>query len=97
MSSEPFDSLAAIPLNEVPAHIPGRPSMATVWRWVLSGVRGPDGGKIKLRSYRVAGRRFVHPDAIRDFIRAWNNADDVPAEPAVDHQRVNRALEKLGC
>ena len=27
-----------IPLNQAPAHIPGRPHRATVWRWSLRGL-----------------------------------------------------------
>jgi hypothetical protein len=98
MSSDVFDPRDCLPLSEVGACFPKRPSPATLWRWVLSGVKGPNGERIKLQSIRIAGRRYVRRSAVAEFIRAWNaDADDVAEAPAVDHQRVNRALEKLGC
>ncbi|MDZ4689521.1 MAG: DUF1580 domain-containing protein [Planctomycetaceae bacterium] len=95
MPGEQFDAINAIPLNEVPAYVPGRPSVPTVWRWILSGVKGPNGERIELRSFKVAGKRFVNRDAVREFIAAWNA--DAPEPATADSERVNRALEKLGC
>lgn len=49
---------------------------ATIWRWILAGVRG-----VKLRSIRVGGRRFVLKSDWDDF-SASLNADLGIALPA---------------
>jgi len=51
-----------IPIAEAPQHIPGRPSLATVWRWVLTGTRAG-----KLESFLVGGRRFTSLESIQRF------------------------------
>lgn len=48
---------------------------ATVWRWLLHGVRGH-----KLRAVRVGGRRFITEADWRTFTTALNaDLNDVPA------------------
>ena len=66
------DLLNSFPVPEVPSMFPGRPAIQTVWRWIREGVPGPNGERIKLDSFKVAGRRFVTRDAIDDFVRASN-------------------------
>lgn len=66
------DLLNSFPVPEVPSMFPGRPAIQTVWRWIREGVPGPNGERIKLDSFKVAGRRFVTRDAIDEFIRASN-------------------------
>lgn len=71
------DLLNSFPVPEVPSMFPGRPAIQTVWRWIREGVPGPSGERIKLDSFKVAGRRFVTRDAIDEFVRASN---PVPAQ-----------------
>ena len=66
------DLLNSFPVPEVPSMFPGRPAIQTVWRWIRDGVPGPNGERIKLASFKVAGRRFVTRDAIDEFVRASN-------------------------
>ncbi|MFM9965345.1 MAG: DUF1580 domain-containing protein [Planctomycetaceae bacterium] len=48
---------------------------ATVWRWLLHGVRGH-----KLRAVRVGGRRFITEPDWRTFSTALNaDLNDAPA------------------
>ena len=68
------DLLNSFPVPEVPSMFPGRPAIQTVWRWIREGVPGPNGERLKLASFKVAGRRFVTRDAIDEFIRASNAA-----------------------
>lgn len=55
---------------------------ATIWRWLLHGVRGH-----KLRSVRVGGRRFVLDDDWQAFCAALN-AD--LSDATTDAQFLNR-------
>lgn len=68
------DLLNSFPVPEVPSMFPGRPAIQTVWRWIREGVPGPNGERIKLDSFKVAGRRFVTRDAIEAFVAASNAA-----------------------
>ncbi len=58
-----------IPIAEAPKHIPGRPSLATVWRWVLNGTRAG-----KLESFLVGGRRFTTLESIKRFAQQSTSA-----------------------
>ena len=51
-----------VSIAEAVRYIPGRPSLATVWRWVLSGTRAG-----KLDSILIGGRRFTSVEAIQRF------------------------------
>lgn len=66
-----IDLSAETPLSiaEAAAIIPGSPSLASVWRWVLKGVRGN-----QLESLMIAGRRFTTHEAIDRFIARSNGA-----------------------
>lgn len=50
-------------LREAAEHLPGRPHVSTVWRWVLRGVRGT-----KLTTVVRGGRRFTSQEALVQFI-----------------------------
>ena len=58
--------------------------VATVWRWVLRGVRGR-----KLPSVMIGGRRYVARKALATFLDAQN----VPSDKISDdfHQRAQNA------
>ncbi|HUQ69063.1 MAG TPA: DUF1580 domain-containing protein [Planctomycetaceae bacterium] len=53
-----------IRIEDAAAHIPSRPSRASVWRWILRGVRGR-----QLESTMVGGRRFTSREAIERFLQ----------------------------
>ena len=73
-------------------------------RWILSGVRGPDGHCVKLEAARLAGRWVTTPGAIRRFVAAQTphrGAEAAPAaRPPGRRQRASEAaaleLEKAG-
>ena len=52
-----------IPIYEARSEFPQKPSTATLWRWMLKGVRGA-----KLDSIRIGGRRFTSKEACLRFI-----------------------------
>ena len=87
-----------VSIAEAPQHIPGRPSLATVWRWVLNGTRAG-----KLESFRVGGRRFTSLESIQRFAEQSTAAADGDATPArTSRQRerevaaAERACERAG-
>ena len=74
-----------------------RLSLATLHRWRLNGVRG-----VKLETVLIGGLRYTSREAISRFIAA-QNADDVPAAPAItptqrrrQAQAAQRALQEAG-
>ena len=79
---------------------PGRPSVQTVTRWMLTGIKGPDGQMLKLQSFKAGGRRYITREAAAEFIAA-SNEDAPPRRSATDAARqsaeASRALEALGC
>ena len=93
-----------IPVTELPEHFPrlrGRKiSKATAWRYVLDGVLDANGTRVRLRSFKAGGRRFVLPEAIGEFIAALNSESAIApsaAESARRNSEVSRALDALGC
>jgi len=44
-----------------------RVNFATVWRWVLKGVRGFDGSRVHLEAVRVGGRWLTSQEALERF------------------------------
>jgi hypothetical protein len=81
-----YSSEHVIPVNDVPKHVPGRPSLRTVWRWTEKGARGA-----KLETLLVGGRRVTSLEAIRRFLTAINS----PKTPSVSQSaRRQRAIEQ---
>lgn len=75
-----------IPIHKAAARIPGRPSLATVWRWVLKGCNG-----IRLDSVMIGGRRFVTVEQIERFIAESTAAANRQATPVVRTPRQRAA------
>src|SRR5215475_7291075 len=82
-----------------------RVTLSCLLRWVLEGVKGPDGKRIKLEAARMAGRWITTPGAIRRFVeRQTPQLDGEHAPPASRSpgkrqrasERAAKALEKLG-
>jgi hypothetical protein len=65
--------------------VPGRPHVATVWRWATHGVRG-----IRLQSWSIGGRRFTTTAALEEFLRALNSPErSAPAPIPQEAPRVS--------
>ncbi len=78
-----------IPIAEAPQHIPGRPSLATVWRWVLSGTRAG-----KLESFLVGGRRFTSLESIERFAQKSTAAADSDAPASLTSRQREREISR---
>ena len=77
-----------IPIAEAPHHIPGRPSLATVWRWVLNGTRAG-----KLESVLIGGRRFTSLKSIQRFAEQCTAAADGEPAPTRTTARRKRDID----
>jgi len=60
-----------VPINAAPMHVPTRPHVATVWRWIQRGVRG-----VKLDTVLIGGKRYTSTEAIARFIGGTTAASD---------------------
>ncbi len=76
-----------VSISEAPRHVPGRPSVQTLWRWVLSGTRAG-----KLESCLIGGRRFTSVEAIQRFAEQSTAAADTPS--ARTSRQRERAIEQ---
>jgi hypothetical protein len=88
-----------ITLNEAARIAPGRPHMATVYRWCFEGCRG-----VRLEYERVGRRIYTSQEALRRFIERMTALDDErrvedePVKPRKPRQReaaVSRADRDL--
>lgn len=66
--------------------LPGHPSICTLWRWRLRGVRG-----VKLETLAIGGRRYTSAEALERFIERTTAAADGP--PSVFTILTNRQRE----
>lgn len=85
-------------IPQAAAQFPTRPSVATVWRWILNGVKGPEGQLIVLHAQRLGRRRFVTREAIDRFVAAFNESAQQRSEANLHQAReAARALQSIGC
>lgn len=66
---------------------------ATLWRWATRGVRLPDGRRLKLETFKLAGRFLTSEQAIERFVRAQN--DEPPASPVPESKPTSKSGKKL--
>jgi Protein of unknown function (DUF1580) len=63
--------------------LPGRPNVATLWRWRTVGCRG-----VKLETVLVGGKRFTSREALQRFVDATTAAGDgTESKPRTNRQR----------
>lgn len=86
----------AITLAQAVDYVPGRPHVATLWRWATRGVRG-----VVLETAIVGGRRMTTPAMIEAHLRRLNEggpiSDEIDdADVARRGMAASQALEALG-
>ncbi len=94
-----IDSETIVPLFEIGKHCPGprKPSRATVFRWVLDGLKidGTD-QRVKLSSVKLNGIRCTSLEGLGRFLRAVNGQTAVPAiTPAQRRKQAETANSQL--
>jgi hypothetical protein len=89
-----IDSEEPIPIKDSPKYIPGRPNLATIYRWFQRGVRG-----VKLQTIVCGGRRFVTRSALDQFMAdttaAASGQESPVRSPAARERAVQRAEREL--
>ena len=85
-------------MTEAVKILPGRPNIATLWRWRTRGVRG-----VKLESCLVGGRRYTSRAALDRFIeRSTAAGDGETVKPRTSRERqaaislAERELDEAG-
>ncbi len=83
------DSL--ISLGEASARLPGRPSLCTIWRWRLRGVRGR-----KLESVVIGGTPYTSVEALERFAQHQGGTDSPSIRtPAARERAIAKAEQEL--
>jgi len=60
-----------IPLNQaVGTLIPGSHNPSTIWRWVMRGLAGPDGQRVRLAVWYVGRTPHTTANAVRTWLDA---------------------------
>jgi hypothetical protein len=76
----------------------GRPvNFSTIYRWIFTGVRAPDGERVKLEAIRLGGRYLVSREAIERFIERLSTHDvevSTPPQPARTPTALERAVAR---
>ncbi len=83
-----------LPINKVPAELPNRPSVSTIWRWHLRGIAG-----VKLEATKVGGRKYTSREALARFFAATNAPEAGHHHVVVDsrrHEAAERELDEEG-
>ena len=79
-------------------------SPSTVFRWIHSGVRLPDGTRVRLEACRLGGRWLTSGPAIERFIHAQTPSletnpalrTSAPTQAAKRAERAGKVLEQFG-
>jgi len=71
-----------VTLSAAAKSLPGRPSVATVWRWRVRGVRG-----IKLETILIGGTRHTSKQALQRFADRLTALDGEPVSIRTPHRR----------
>ena len=62
-------------LAEAAAASPGRPHLATVWRWCRKGIKTRAGVRVKLEHIRAGAKLFVTESGLADFFKNVQHQD----------------------
>lgn len=83
-----------IPLNEaVGTLIPGNHNPSTVWRWVMRGLAGADGHRVRLQVWYVGRRPHTTATAVRNWLDAVTAARMLRAERTMNRPDIATATE----
>lgn len=89
-----FQNETLCTITEAAKLFPGRPHVATIWRYVHTGVRG-----LRLETIKVGGKRFTSHEAVERFIERVTAAADgreIPVRTAKQRARdIARAEAEL--
>jgi hypothetical protein len=78
-----------ISMGEASARLPGRPSLCTIWRWRLRGVRGR-----RLESVVIGGTPYTSVEALERFARHQGGTDAPTIRTPAARERAIRQAER---
>lgn len=80
-----------ISMSQASSMLPGRPTLCTLWRWRLKGIRGR-----KLECVIVGGTPYTSVEALQRFA-AQQGGNDAPTTrtPAARERAIQRAEKEL--
>ena len=81
-----------VPVSKIPNHVPGRPHLATCWRWIQRGCRG-----VKLETVLVGGRRFTSTLALQTFVERTTAAADGDSPAIASTPSARRKAHERAC
>jgi len=81
------DSEDAFPLAEVCRRLKSQPSVQTVWRWAMKGVRG-----VQLESRLIGGRRYTSREAVDRFLARLSQPGPAALPPITTRRAEQQAL-----
>lgn len=70
-----------ISLNEAAKLAPGRPHVASIWRWCRRGIKTRTGGRVRLDHVRAGGKLYTSEAWLTEFFAAVAKADREHFEP----------------
>lgn len=76
-------------LHEAAALLPGRPSVATLWRWRTKGARGR-----RLESVALGGKVFTSAEAIQRFASQQGGVDAPTSRTTKQRERDISSAER---
>ena len=82
-------------VKEARLEFPNRPSVPTLWRWMMKGISG-----VVLESVRIGGRRFTSREACQRFLEGQSSAAGRHAKSKKERHRaldsIQAMLDQLG-
>jgi hypothetical protein len=76
-------------MSEASARFPGRPSLCTLWRWRLKGVRGR-----KLESVVIGGTPYTSLEALERFAQHQGGTEAPTIRTSAARERAIRQAEQ---
>jgi hypothetical protein len=70
-------------------------SFSTVWRWVLKGINGANGERVRLRAIRLGGRYLISERDLEEFTAALSAIEPGVRKRAPDKRKAGRVSKRL--
>ncbi|MEX2186169.1 MAG: DUF1580 domain-containing protein [Pirellulales bacterium] len=83
---------STIPLTDAAKLLPRRPSVATLWRWAMKGIRG-----VRLETCLVGAMRYTSREALQRFsdrLTAADRGEPIPTRTPRQRERAIEAAER---
>lgn len=91
-----FESEEKLSVSKARHLFPESPGPDTVLRWILTGLKVPRGGRVKLEAMRSGGKWFTSREAISRFLASQNEGPEPRARirTPTERQAASEAAER---